>query len=70
MTLPGGIAVLYVVEGFGGESGVTTGGILAVGFLVLMVALVLRGIRGHPRGGDGSDSHYQAPGPHDIIAGD
>jgi hypothetical protein len=32
------------------------GGAVAIGFLLLMVVLVLRGIRGHKRQGDGSDN--------------
>jgi len=43
---------------------------MAIGFLVVMIALILWNLRGHRRGGDGSDNHYQAPGPDDIIAGD
>ena len=31
----------------------TTGGIISVSFLVVMIALILWNIRGHPRGGDG-----------------
>ncbi len=40
----------------------TNGGIIAVAFLVVMIGLILWGIRGHPRGGDGSGNQY-GPGP-------
>lgn len=40
----------------------TTGGIISVAFLVVIVALILRNIRGHPRGGDGSGND-RGPGP-------
>lgn len=48
----------------------TVGGIIAVGFLALMIALILRGVTRHPRGGDGSDTYYQAPGSGDWGGGD
>ena len=48
----------------------SVGGIVAVGFLLLLIVLVLRGVRGHPSGGDGSDTYYQAPGSGDIGGGD
>jgi hypothetical protein len=36
----------------------TTGEIIAIGFVVLLVAAALWGVRGHPRGGDGSGNQY------------
>lgn len=46
----------------------TAGQIVAVAFLVIMIGLILRGIRGHPRGGDGSGNQY-GPGPEDRGTG-
>ena len=53
----------------------TTGGIISVAFLVVMIALVLWNIRGHPRGGDesGNDSiggGYESGGGSDGGGGD
>ena len=36
----------------------TTGGIISVAFLVVLIGLILWNIRGHPRGGDGSGNQY------------
>ncbi len=38
----------------------TVGDAIWIGALVLMVVLILRGIRRHPRGGDGSGNQYGA----------
>jgi hypothetical protein len=45
---------------------VTTVQVIAVGFLVLMVILILRGIRGHRKGGDGSGNDH-GPGPDGSV---
>jgi hypothetical protein len=39
-----------------------TGEIISLAFLVIMVALIVWNIRGHPRGGGGSGNQY-GPGP-------
>lgn len=46
----------------------TTGGIIAVAFLVVMAGLIIWGIRGHPRDGDGSGNQY-GPGPDSTGTG-
>lgn len=48
----------------------TTAGIVSVAFLFVLVGLILWGIRGHPRGGDGSGNLYgQGPGNTGTDAG-